>query len=114
MNYERGPFKAIGGAQARKPSLVGRIVGGVVGIILLAGALVFSVFLFAALAVVGVVLWGFLWWKTREVRKQMRAQMERMQQQMNQQGSSAPATAGGDVIEGEFVREEVRDEERKR
>jgi predicted lipid-binding transport protein (Tim44 family) len=113
MNYEQGPFKAIGGAQAGRPSLVGRIVGGIIGIILLAGALVVSVFLFAALAVVGVVLWGFLWWKTRAVRKQMREHLERMQEQMNRQGASSPAAAGGDVIEGEFVREEVRDETRK-
>jgi len=113
MNYEQGPFKPIGGTQARGSSLVGRIVGGIIGIVLLAGALVFSVFLFAALAVVGVVLWGFLWWKTRGVRKQMREHMERMQEQMNRQGSPGTEAARGDVIEGQFVREDVHDEERK-
>ncbi len=112
MNYEHGPF--IGGPPPRKPSLLGRIVGTALGLLLLAGAFVFSVFLFAALAVVGVVLWGFLWWKTRELRKQMRAQMERMHEQMRHPGTPpGAASSSGEVIEGEFVREDVNDDKER-
>ncbi|MCC7546325.1 MAG: hypothetical protein IT532_01020 [Burkholderiales bacterium] len=108
MNQEQGPF--LGAPGANQPSLIGRILGTLVGLLVLAGAFVFSVFLFAALAVVGVVVWGFVWWKTREVRKQMRAHMEQMQEQMRQAGVPPDPVAGGDVIEGEFVREDERND----
>jgi len=110
MNYEQGPF--IGGPGTRQPSLIGRILGTIAGLLLLAGAFVFSVFLFAALAIVGVVLWGFLWWKTREVRKQMRAQMEQMRRQGADPGA-APPPGNGAVIEGEFVREDEDERSRR-
>ncbi|MCB1961254.1 MAG: hypothetical protein KDE68_12145 [Rhodocyclaceae bacterium] len=51
-------------------------------------ALMFSVVLFAGVVTVGLALWGFLWWKTRTLRKQMR--------------DNPP---GGLVIEGEVIRE---------
>ena len=35
-------------------------------------ALMFSVVLFAVVVTVGAVAWGYLWWKTRALRKQMR------------------------------------------
>jgi Flp pilus assembly protein TadB len=57
----------------------------------LASAFVVSlVFIAIGLAVV-LIFGGYLWWKTRELRRQLRAEMERQQQ---------PA---GDVIEGEVI-----------
>ena len=35
-------------------------------------ALMFSVLLFAVVLTAGAVIWGYLWWKTRDLRKQMR------------------------------------------
>jgi len=35
-------------------------------------ALMFSVVVVAVILVAGTMAWGYLWWKTRELRKQMR------------------------------------------
>ena len=45
--------------------------------VLLVVAFMFSLLVFAILATVGVLVWGYLWWKTRELRKQMREQIGR-------------------------------------
>jgi O-antigen/teichoic acid export membrane protein len=64
------------------------------GAIFLVSALVLSiVFVVGALAVL-LVVGGYFWWKTREVRKQMRTQMR-------------TPFAEGDVIEGVVVRDVV-------
>ena len=57
--------------------------------VLLVVAFMFSLLLFAILAAVAVLVWGYLWWKTRELRKQMREQ-----------------PPGGRVIEGEAIRDD--------
>lgn len=106
MNDTREPYERLDGPPGQGPSLLGRILGAAIGLLLLAGALVFSVFLFAALAIVGAALWGFLWWKTRALRRHMRTQMEQMQEQARQRGAAPESDAPGAVIEGEFVREE--------
>jgi predicted membrane protein len=69
------------------------------GAAMLASAFVLSVvFLAIGLAVV-VIVGGYLWWKTRELRRQMRARM---------QERSEPRSTG-DVIEGEVIsREQTR------
>ncbi|MGB0127191.1 MAG: hypothetical protein WBP72_06080 [Rhodocyclaceae bacterium] len=72
---EPGPFA----------TLVAIALGGVI----LAGAFMLSLVLFAGLLVVGVVVGGYLWWKTRDLRKQMRDMQ----------------AAQGVVIEGEAIRE---------
>ena len=85
-----------GGAisRAKQFALKGLVVLG--GALALAGAFLLSlVFLAIGLAVV-LVGGGYLWWKTRELRRQMRA---RMQEQ------SQPWSAG-DVIEGEVITRE--------
>jgi hypothetical protein len=59
---------------------------------------VFSVVLFAALLAFGLIAGGYIWWKTRALRKHLRAQFEAMQ-------ARAPAKPeAGEVIEGEFTR----------
>jgi len=53
--------------------------------------------------VIGLMVWGYLWWKTREIRRVMRSA---------QPGTYRPP-ANGDIIEGEaVVVEEVRTTER--
>jgi hypothetical protein len=70
------------------PGLVSRIVAFVVTVALVGVALMFSVVLFAVVLTVGMVAWGYLWWRTRELRRQMREH-----------------PPGGIVIEGEVIRE---------
>ena len=67
------------------------VLGGVVA---LASAFVLSlVFVAIALAAV-LVAGGYLWWKTRDLRRQMRAHVQ------------AQPRAGGVVIEGEVISSE--------
>ncbi len=53
--------------------LVGRIVGFLVGAVVLVLAFAFSLVLFAVLAVAAVIGGAWLWWKTRHVRRELRA-----------------------------------------
>ncbi len=62
----------------------------VLGAVVLVGAFMFSVLVFAAAAILGTMIGGYVWWKTRELRKQMRER-----------------PPGGNVIEGVVIREEV-------
>jgi O-antigen/teichoic acid export membrane protein len=81
-------------SQAKQFALKGLVVLG--GTLALAGAFVVSlVFLAIGLTVV-LTAGGYIWWKTRELRRQMRA---RMQEQ------SQPWSAR-DVIEGEVITHE--------
>jgi hypothetical protein len=76
----------------------GKIVAFAAAGVLVTVTLVFSVVLFAALLAFGLIAGGYIWWKTRALRKQMRAQFEAMQ------AGSPVKQEAGDVIEGEFKR----------
>ncbi|MDR3221511.1 MAG: hypothetical protein LBU46_05825 [Candidatus Accumulibacter sp.] len=91
-------------------SLAARIVGAVFAVLAIGAAMMFSVVLFAGLALAALALWGYLWWKTRALRRTLR-------EEMRAQGFATPnddfphrATGGANVIEGEAVRveEEVK------
>lgn len=73
-----------------EPSLLGRILGIAAGAVLLVAALMFSVVVFAFALAAGLLVWGWLWWKTREVRRQMREQME-----AQRMGEAPPGEAWG-------------------
>lgn len=80
------------------PGLLARLAGFLVGAIVLVAAFAFSLVLFAALLVIGAMVWGYVWWRTRDLRRQMAAQMaEQMAEQRREQ------RPGGRVIEGEVV-----------
>lgn len=73
-------------------SLLGKVLTLVLGAAFLVLAFMFSLVALAVVAVGGTMLWGWLWWKTRAIRKQMREQ--------------SPQTATeGYIIEGEVIRE---------
>lgn len=63
-------------------------------------AFMFSLVALAVVAVLGVALGGWLWWKTRAMRKQMQQMREAAQQMADEQ-----PVRGDQVIEGEFIRE---------
>jgi hypothetical protein len=64
-------------------SLFQRIAGAALGILLFIAALFFASVVLAAAALLALGIWGWLWWKTRDLRK-------------------AAAQAEGTVIEGEY------------
>ena len=70
--------------------------------------LMFSALLFAVIAIAALIAWGYIWWKTRALRRQMR---EMADVKFNSEEFSAEAfrkeNANGDVIEGEVIRKVV-------
>lgn len=99
-----GIFQTLGGPAARPPTLLQKVVGAVVmaGVFVL--ALTFSVAFFAVLLTAGVAVWGWVWWKTRALRKAMRAQMD-AQASAHGPRAGPGADVRGLIIEGEVIRE---------
>ncbi|HEX7221468.1 MAG TPA: hypothetical protein VF280_19865 [Burkholderiales bacterium] len=60
-----------------------RVVGAVLGLLFLVAVFIFTSLIVAALLAVGIVVWGWLWWRSRD------------------RVSGAPGR-GGAVIEGEY------------
>ena len=78
------------------PGLLGKIIAFVLGAGFLVLAFMFSLVALAVLAVGGLMVWGWLWWKTRAIRQQMKEMQANMQKQ---------APVEGQIIEGEVIRE---------
>ena len=90
------------------PGPLAKVLTWMVGAVVLAGALVLSVALFAVLLVVGAAVGGWLWWQTRALRRGLREQMQQSQGMQAERRGPRPADAGrsdGEVIEGDFIRE---------
>jgi hypothetical protein len=94
---------SVGAGPASRPpqGVLARALGFVAGALVLAGAFVFSMVLFALLLGAGLVAGAYLWWKTRALRRQLldAAQVAR--------GADPQRTAPSrpTTIEGEFKRE---------
>lgn len=84
------------------PGLFSKLIAYLLGALLLIAGLMFSVFALAVVVVGGLALWGWLWWKTRRLRREMA------------NAANNAAAAGGSplspdrydsrVIEGEVIR----------
>lgn len=85
-----------------------KLFAALAGVVLLVLGLMFSVVIIAVAIAFGLVIWGWIWWKTRALRQQMRAQME--DRMAAAEGASAAdadeegAQSSGRVIEGEVIR----------
>ena len=55
------------------PSLLQRIVGAILGIALFIAAFIFASVMLAVAAALALLVWGWLWWRTREIRRAARA-----------------------------------------
>jgi hypothetical protein len=87
--------------RATLSGLVAKVLAFAAGGVLLIGAFVFSLLLFAVVVSVGLVVWGYLWWRTRELRKLVRERLRTANTQWPRDG--------GSVIEGDFVRDSDSD-----
>jgi len=52
--------------------LLQRIVGAMLGIALFVAAFIFASVLLAIAATAALLIWGWLWWRTREIRRAAR------------------------------------------
>jgi hypothetical protein len=50
-------------------TLLQRLVGGLLAIVFLLAVLVFATFALGVLLAVGVLAWGWLWWRSRSLRE---------------------------------------------
>lgn len=88
--------------------VIAQVVAVIVGVLALGAAFMFSLVVFAVVAVAGLGFWLYFWWKTRAVRKAFREQMEEARNMSSggdfRPGQTSGPQAGGDIIEGESVR----------
>jgi amino acid permease len=82
-------------------TLLARALAVVLGLLALAAAFMFSIVIFAVVAIVGLIVWLYFLWKTRALRQQIREQMRA--QDFAPQAPDHPDSSG-EVIEGESVR----------
>ncbi len=90
-------IKYVLNSPANPPGPLRKLAGLVVTVAILGLALMFSAALLTVIAIAGAIAWGYLWWKTRAVRKQMRD----FQAQAVQRAEMASNDA---VFEGEVIR----------
>lgn len=97
---EERPRLAAGSARFRQPAsgLLGKALTFAAGAAMLALAFTFSLLLLSIVVTGGLLVWGYLWWTTRESRPKMR--------RMGMPGR----TAEGRVFEGEAVRDAEPDD----
>jgi len=81
------------GAQA--PGLLGRMLAVILGAAFLILAFMFSLVVLAVGVTAGLLVWTYIWWKTRKLRQQIREQ-----------------PAGVRIIEGEVIRDSENDGKR--
>ena len=79
-------------------NLLTRILAFILSAALLVAGLMFSLVFLAIAAVAGLALGGWLWWKTRALRRNMQNFNDTLQQ-------AARTPENGTIIEGEFARE---------
>jgi hypothetical protein len=91
-------------APERTPqSLAARIVATVLGVIAFGAAMMFSVVIFVGLALAALVFGGYVWWKTRALRRTMREQMRDYGFEPAEDGMAGEA-GDAEIIEGDAVR----------
>ena len=78
------------GARIRAPAsgLIGKILTTLASAAVLVAAFTLSLLIFAAVAALALLVGGYLWWKTRALRRPMRER-----------------PSGGRIIDGEVVRD---------
>ena len=81
----------------------GKLLTIAAGIVVLVVAFMFSIVALGVILVVGVLIFAYLKWKTRNLPRDLRDLHERMQEQAARQGGTRTPPAGGRVIEGEVI-----------
>ncbi len=107
MYRDRTTFRVRGARMHAQPAgFFGRLFAMLGGVVLLVLGLMFSAVVIVVAVAIGLLVWGWIWWKTRALRRQMDEQMQ-MHQRAGGAMHSPPgdgAPASGRVIEGEVIR----------
>jgi hypothetical protein len=73
IDEERSRLTASGARfRVRAPGLLGKVLTFAAGAVLVVAAFMVSLLVVAVVLTSGLLVGGYLWWKTRELRKQMR------------------------------------------
>ena len=81
---------------------------------LLVVGLMFSAVLLVFILSAGLIIFGWIWWKTRALRRQLREHTQFRASAANDAEAFRPEEFTGDIIEGEVIRKVVLIEEIKR
>jgi hypothetical protein len=100
------------GTRRRPPGLLGRIIAGVVTVAVMVLGLMFSLAVFAVGLALGVIVFGWLWWKLRRALKQ--AQQDPRFRAYHDSATEATQPGSNQVIEGEVIRGEWQDQDKPR
>lgn len=84
--------------QPRSP--LGKLLTWIISLSLFALLLMFSVVFLAVIAVVGLIAFAYIWWKTSEVRRQIRI----MRSVATPEARRAAQASNDGVFEGEVIR----------
>ncbi len=104
---ERPMPGARGSVGSRANAFMVKTLAVITGGIVLASAFVLSLVFFAVALAVVVLGGGYLWWKTRHLRKQLRAQMDaQMSAHMSEMQARRRGASTSDVIEGVVISRE--------
>ncbi|NKJ49271.1 hypothetical protein CIC12_21570 [Burkholderia sp. SG-MS1] len=87
------------------PSLLAKVLAVVIGAALLVVGFAVSLVMLAVALGAGIAIGGFVWWKTRDLRKRLREQAMQAQQMRERAGQRMDI---GDVIEDVEFRDETR------
>ena len=99
MRMNPDPFRLPNG-RGRPPGLLARVLATVAAAGLFVLAFMMSAFVLAGALALGLVAWGWFWWKTRAVRRALREQMRNAPP-----GSQAWEGREITIIEGEVIRD---------
>lgn len=98
----------------RSQGLFGKLLAGAIALGVLALSLMFSVAILAVVIVGGALGWGYLWWKTRALRRHLREQADMAQTIFRQPAANDVNPADeGIVLEGEVIREVPEEDARR-
>jgi hypothetical protein len=97
----------------KQGSLISRIVALIATVALVVVGLMFSAVLLVFIATAGLIAFGYIWWKTRTIRRQMREHKAFMNSAANDADVFKAEAFEGEIIEGEVIRKVVSIEERR-
>jgi hypothetical protein len=99
MRMNHDPFRLPRG-RGQPPGLLARVLATVAAAGLFVLAFMMSAFVLAGALVLGLVAWGWFWWKTRAVRRALQEQMRNAPP-----GSQVYGRREVTIIEGEVIRD---------